>query len=554
MCALENPKINDNLARPGRGHVTAVVTVLLVAGFLRFATLDSYPLPIHQDELSDIYDGYSLATTGADRWGESWPILVRGMGPGDYHPGMYAYCAAVSTKLLGFSVWAGRLPAAIAGMLTVLLVYLTARRLLSPNASLIALLLVAFSPIHVLYSRQAHQGVCMVPFVAILSLYLMIRLLESLRESNALRRSVGWAIVCGLIVGLSTNAYAAMRLIAPLLAIMIACAVFLSEGIGRKKWKSTAAVIAVLILFTTIGAGPQLYAALSQPEHFFARSSATTYALSNGPTWWMRTLTANFWRELNPHYLFLSFGEYRILSIARLSVIELPFLYVGLIATIVLAIRRRSMTLALVPMAVLICLLPSMVTRGGPSPMRSSGVWAIYPIASALGISMVGTLLVTMFASLRSRRVRNLAMGGICTAVVICGVSNTHRYLGDKKLHGPAAQHNLVMIGEALAKENLNDYERIYIDADGMFGYLYAAAFSGITPSEFQHLPRTGTLRGLGWDDFDTLGPFHFTTQAQARIDRRKARTTGKWLLVRYDDAQIETQELVSEHIAQGGS
>ncbi len=541
-----------------------------MAGFLRFSALDHYPLPIHQDELSDIYDGYSLATTGADRWGEPWPMIVRGMGPGDYHPGMYAYCAAISTKLFGFSVWSGRLPAAIAGILTVFLVYLTSRRILSRRASIITLLLIAFSPIHVLYSRQAHQGVCMVPLVVMLSLYLMVRLLDSLRAPRELERGVagevggtvgigvgvgvGWAIACGLAIGLSTNAYAAMRLIAPLLAITIAGAVFLTEGISKRDWKRTATIVGILTIFTAIGASTQLYVAFSEPEHFFARSNATTYALSNGPRWWVTTLNANLWRELNPHYLFLSFGEYRILSIARLSIVELPFLYVGLIASIVLAIRRRSMTLALVPVAVLICLLPSMATRGDPSPMRSSGVWAIYPIASSLGISLVGRLFMDRFALLRRVRIRQLAFASTCVIVLASGLFNTQRYLRDKTLHGPAAQNNLVTIGRALADENLENYERVYIDADGMFPYLYAAAFSGMTPNEFQKLPRKGTLRGLGWDEFETLGRFHFKTIEQAKDDRRAATTNGRWLVVSCDGVVVKKRELTAVHIAQSGS
>lgn len=553
MCALEKRKPNGHLARLGRTHIVAVVVILAAAGFLRFAALDSYPLPIHQDELSDIYDGYSLATTGADRWGESWPIIVRGMGPGDYHPGMYAYCAALSTKLFGFSVWAGRLPAAFAGILTVLLVYLAARRLLSPSAGLIALLLVSFSPIHVLYSRQAHQGVCMMPLVVILSVYLMIRLLESLRLSGALRGSLGWAIATGMTIGLSTNAYAAMRLVAPLLAIAIAAAVFAAEGLGRKKWKRTAAILAALVLATTAGASLQIYAAMTQPEQFFARSSATAFSLSNGLSWWVSTLSSNLLRELDPRYLFLSFGEYRVLSIARLSVVELPFLYVGLIASIVLAISRRSMALALLPVTVAICLLPSMVTRGQPSPMRSSGVWALYPIVSAMGICVAGSLAVAVLAALRSARARQLGMAGICVAVVGCGIFNTRRYLSKDELHGPSAQHHLVMIGEALARENLDDYQRVYIDAEGMFGYLYVAAFSGMTPAQFQRVKRTGIVRGLGWEDYEMLGRFHFKSAERAYTDRREAKIRGKWLVVTYDGASVQTQEINAAHVARNG-
>ncbi len=106
--------------RVPRGTYRIVGMVLCVGFLLRFVALDRLPLPAHQDELSDIYDGYCIAMTGADRAGDPWPIIIRGMGPGDYHPGLYAYLAGASTRLFGLSVWAGRLPAVMAGMLTLL--------------------------------------------------------------------------------------------------------------------------------------------------------------------------------------------------------------------------------------------------------------------------------------------------------------------------------------------------------------------------------------------------------------------------------------------------
>jgi len=146
------------------GYVWLVVSIIVVACALRFVALDRYPLPVHQDELSNIYDGYSIAQTGADRAGTRFPIIVRGMGPGDYRPAMYAYFAAATTGLFGFSTWAGRLPAALLGSLTVVLIFLAARSLFGKRGAVIALVLATFSPILIQYGRQAHEGACLPPF------------------------------------------------------------------------------------------------------------------------------------------------------------------------------------------------------------------------------------------------------------------------------------------------------------------------------------------------------------------------------------------------------
>ena len=53
-----------------RRYLWIVGLVLCVGFLLRFIALDRLPLPAHQDELSDIYDGYCIAMTGADRAGD----------------------------------------------------------------------------------------------------------------------------------------------------------------------------------------------------------------------------------------------------------------------------------------------------------------------------------------------------------------------------------------------------------------------------------------------------------------------------------------------------
>ncbi|MBU0716630.1 MAG: glycosyltransferase family 39 protein, partial [Planctomycetes bacterium] len=258
---------------PSPWHGRAVVLIVIIAGTLRFAALDQYPLPIHQDELSDTYDGYSVASTGADRSGDRWPIIVRGMGPGDYHPGLYVYLAAITTGLAGFSVWSGRLPAAIAGMLTVLLVYAVARRTLGRRGALLALAFVAFSPVHILYSRQAHTGGCLPPLFIILVVYLLLRLFNGSNEKRTGPATWWWAIAAGLVVGLFTSAYGAARLSALLLAMLGAGLIVVQFGLRQRDWRRMAITLGLFASAVTVGALPQLYAMVAQPEEYFARAS-----------------------------------------------------------------------------------------------------------------------------------------------------------------------------------------------------------------------------------------------------------------------------------------
>jgi 4-amino-4-deoxy-L-arabinose transferase-like glycosyltransferase len=80
-------------------RVSAILLVI-IAAFLRLYRLDHYPLPMHQDELSNAYDAYSIVETGADRNGVHFPIVLRAQGAVDYRPAMYAWCQSVSQASL----------------------------------------------------------------------------------------------------------------------------------------------------------------------------------------------------------------------------------------------------------------------------------------------------------------------------------------------------------------------------------------------------------------------------------------------------------------------
>src|SRR4029078_9943941 len=109
--------MNDRMRR-------ALFAVLIMGGaFLRLYQLDKYPLGVHQDELSDIYDGWSIATTGEDRFGDSYPGVVRAFGERGYPTALVRCLTGAKKKVTGFSIIYGRLPAAILGIASLFLVY-----------------------------------------------------------------------------------------------------------------------------------------------------------------------------------------------------------------------------------------------------------------------------------------------------------------------------------------------------------------------------------------------------------------------------------------------
>jgi 4-amino-4-deoxy-L-arabinose transferase-like glycosyltransferase len=107
----------------------SVIILLIIAAFLRFYNLEEVPLPVNQDELSNIYDGYSIAETGADRWGDKYPFLLRAFGDADNRPPLYSWVCAASIRVFGYSITAGRAPAGIIGIFSLIFLFLVARKI-----------------------------------------------------------------------------------------------------------------------------------------------------------------------------------------------------------------------------------------------------------------------------------------------------------------------------------------------------------------------------------------------------------------------------------------
>ncbi|MDQ3081540.1 MAG: glycosyltransferase family 39 protein, partial [Gemmatimonadota bacterium] len=342
---------SEGAERAGRRELVFVAILLLVGFWLRLYALDQYPLGVHQDELSNIYDGYSISETGADRFGDKYPLQVRGFGERDYRPSLYAWLAAVPIRLSGFSVTAGRLPSAIFGFASLVLLYGFARRMGGATFGVLALLLGVLSPLHIQYSRVAHEG-SMLP-----AAFLIFALLLWQRAAIAQFAILPTAWV-GLAIGISANPYQSSRLTAPLMA-----AVFMVDILrhATKRWHAAAAFAAAAF----IGALPQVVAMLTDPEHFFARARLLSSAGGGAanPFW---TFVSNFGLNLEPVYLFVP-REIADLSVARLLPAEIFFFYLGLVMLAFLPVRSVGRARWIVYAALAITLLPAVLTEDNPN-------------------------------------------------------------------------------------------------------------------------------------------------------------------------------------------
>src|SRR3972149_424312 len=108
-----------------KGKILLIIIILL-AVVLRFWHLGAYPA-FNADEAAIGYNAYSLIETGKDEHGNTWPIHFQSFN--DYKPGLYFYLVLPFVKALGLNEWAVRIPGALLGVGTALILYLLVNEL-----------------------------------------------------------------------------------------------------------------------------------------------------------------------------------------------------------------------------------------------------------------------------------------------------------------------------------------------------------------------------------------------------------------------------------------
>src|SRR5439155_6585367 len=79
------------------------------------------------DEASIAYNAWSIANFGTDEHGVAWPLFFKAFG--EYKNPIYVYADVIPIKLMGVSLFAERLPAAIFAAIATCFIGLTAKRL-----------------------------------------------------------------------------------------------------------------------------------------------------------------------------------------------------------------------------------------------------------------------------------------------------------------------------------------------------------------------------------------------------------------------------------------
>ncbi len=131
---------------------------------MRFADITADPPGLYIDEISIGLNAYDILHTGKDQYGYSYPFAFKSFG--DYKMPVYIYLVSFSMILFGKTELAVRFPSALAGTLTIIVIFFLTKKLvenenkMKKHASILALLsagTLAILPWHIQFSRGGFE-------------------------------------------------------------------------------------------------------------------------------------------------------------------------------------------------------------------------------------------------------------------------------------------------------------------------------------------------------------------------------------------------------------
>jgi 4-amino-4-deoxy-L-arabinose transferase-like glycosyltransferase len=291
-----------------------LVAILLIAFALRVYNLHNIPSGLFIDEAARGYDAYSISRTGADMFGQQWPLFARGFD--DYTPALYIYLTIPFVWLLDLSRFSVRLPSAIIGLLTVTVAYQAIRRPFGQMAAIMGAALLAISPWYVLLSRIGVEW-------NLLAIGPMLTIVLAYR--GLLRPK--WLVAAGFVGGISLYGYAPVKAFLPLL--LAGFTLFYWRQLLR-QWR--VALLAALILVAL--AAPVYSFSLTVQGSIRFQEVASFYNAGGQEA--ALLFIKNYVAYFSPNFLFITdpsqpnvFFIQRLKNVGLLYWFELPLILLG---------------------------------------------------------------------------------------------------------------------------------------------------------------------------------------------------------------------------------
>lgn len=233
-----------------RRVVLLVALIVLVAFGLRVWDLGSIPPTLGGDEGS-----FGVGTLNVLNGQIRNPFTTGWTGA----PTMSFYVSAPTIKLFGNTILALRLPWALIGTATVLIVFWLVARLHGPTLGFVTAALLATCSYHVHYSRLGIYNVAD-PFFVALALLFLYRAYDR-------RNRLDWAL-CGVVTGLAQYSYTGARFTAVVVGLLT---VWLLVRDRQNFWRDQRTGVLIMVVAAVVTTAPMIQYAVRFPQDYNAR-------------------------------------------------------------------------------------------------------------------------------------------------------------------------------------------------------------------------------------------------------------------------------------------
>jgi hypothetical protein len=407
-------RLGDFVRRPSwrvdisRWMVLVLGVVLLVV-FFRVYRLDQVPNEMvsdHAEKLLDIGDVLR---------GQTSIFFPRNTG----REGFQMYLTAAIVKLFdtGLSFISLKIGTTIAGLITLVYMYLLGKEVGNRRVGLLAMLFTGIAYWPNVITRVALRFT-LYPFFLALALYYLFHGIRRSRPNDF--------ILAGLMVGLGLHGYSPFRVV-PFL-IVVAVGIF---AIHRQSKENRALVLKGLVVLALVALFvflPLFRYALENPQMFNYRTLTRVGSLERplpGPAW--QIFLKNSWNAITMY--FWSDGEIWPISVTNrpaLDIVSGALLLLGATILLVRYIRRRTWLDLFLLLSVYILMLPSIMSLAFPAenPAVNRAAGAMVPAFLIVGIALDG-LLTALQSRIHNRTRTRLAW---CIGIFLVLIASTQNY------------------------------------------------------------------------------------------------------------------------------
>ena len=357
-----------------RAWCAALVVVAVLIAVRNLAGLASAPLGAYVDETSIGYNAWAIATHAVDEHGAHLPLYFTAFG--EYKNPVYIYTLSALLRVLPLTVTVERLPAALFGMLTCLVIALIAwRRSRSLPVTVLALALAGLTPWLTVESRVGFEVVSMLAAVAG-ALWCL-----SVAQSGGRAR---WYVAAGCLLGIAVFGYSTGRIEVAVLALCLAAA---------ECWRARRLVGTWLLALVPVAAAYAVLAAWNfrHPGALTARFDVISIGADHAPlTTVVGRFIGNYVTYFGPQFLFIE-GDQRSRHATHfggmLLWVMLPLVVAGLVAA---WHRRHDRFTRFIVLGTLVAPVAAALTEESvPHALRSSMLVPFLLVLAIEGMTLV---------------------------------------------------------------------------------------------------------------------------------------------------------------------